>query len=83
MTSTTKPRSAATPPSIIAICIATTGRAQILGETLRELALQDRPPDRVLVCPAGPDDLPAAADVALPFSVEIVNGERGSSHQTF
>jgi GT2 family glycosyltransferase len=41
----------------IAIGIATRGRAAILGEVLAELALQTRPPDRVLVCHVTPDDI--------------------------
>ncbi len=69
------------PAPTLAICIATTGRAEILGETLRDLAGLTRVADRILVCPAGPGDLPAAAIAALPFPVEIVEGERGSSHQ--
>ena len=69
------------PPVTVAICIATTGRAAILADTLHDLAGQTRPADRVLVCPAGPDDLPLAMIAALPFPVEIVRGERGSSHQ--
>ncbi len=67
--------------SSVAICIATTGRAAILSETLRELGNQKRQPDRVLVCPAKDDDLSADEAAALPFPVEIVRGERGSSHQ--
>ena len=65
----------------IAICIATTGRAAILAEMLRGLAVQTRPADRVLVCPAAPDDLPTAVIAALPYAVEVISGERGSSHQ--
>lgn len=45
----------------IAIGIATRGRPAILAETLRELDLQTRAPDRILVChvtPSDVDDLP-------------------------
>ena len=65
----------------IAVCIATTGRAAVLTETLREIVGQTRAPDRILVCPATDDDIDRAAIVALPCPVEIVAGEAGSSHQ--
>ncbi len=60
----------------LAVCIATTGRASVLSETLREVAQQTRRPDRILVCPAHDDDL---ACPSVP--VEVVRGEPGSSHQ--
>jgi GT2 family glycosyltransferase len=49
----------------IAVAIPTIGRAAILRETLRELARQTRPPDRVLVCGAQPADV-AGAEAAAP-----------------
>ena len=62
----------------VAVCIATTGRAAVLTETLRELNRQTQRPDRVLVCPAGDGDVDLAA---LPFPVELVRGEPGLPHQ--
>lgn len=43
----------------IAIGIPTTGRPAVLAETLRELQVQTRPPDRVLVCGTSPTDISA------------------------
>ena len=63
----------------IAVCIATTGRASVLTETLREIAGQTRRSDRVLICPARADDVERLD--ALPLPVEIVTSEAGSSHQ--
>ena len=68
-------------PVTVAICIATAGRPAILAETLVELCRQTRSPDRVLVCPARPGDLPPLSLAALPWPLEIVAGEKGSSHQ--
>ena len=62
----------------IAVCIATTGRAAVLAETLRELERQVRRPDRVLVCPARDGDVDL---IALPPAVEIIHGEAGLPHQ--
>ena len=69
------------PHDRIAVLIATTGRPHVLTETLREVAAQTRRPDRVLVCPAKAADVSHAALASLPFPVEIVSGEVGSSHQ--
>ncbi|PZW48340.1 GT2 family glycosyltransferase [Humitalea rosea] len=41
----------------IALGIATRGRPGILAEVLAELAQQTRPPDRILVCHVGPEDV--------------------------
>ncbi len=66
----------------LAVCIATTGRPTVLTETLRDVMAQTRRPDRILVCPAKPEDVEAAALAALPLEVEIYYGERlGSSAQ--
>ena len=41
----------------LAVGIATRGRPDILAEVVRDLALQTRPPDRVIVCHVTPDDV--------------------------
>lgn len=41
----------------LAIGIATRGRPAILAEVLAELRRQTRPPDRILVCHVGPEDI--------------------------
>jgi GT2 family glycosyltransferase len=48
----------------IAIGIATRGRAATLAETLQEVAAQQRPPDRLLICHTVPEDIAGAAAVA-------------------
>ena len=47
----------------IVIGIPTVGRATILQETLRVLALQTRQPDRILVCGTKPSDVAGATDI--------------------
>jgi len=56
----------------IAVAIATTGRPEVLSQTLAELARQSRLPDRVAVCPAKPGDFDAQGATGLPFQVEVV-----------
>jgi GT2 family glycosyltransferase len=46
----------------IAIGIATRGRAAILGEVLKELRLQSRAPDRIIICHVTPDDVAGLAE---------------------
>lgn len=60
----------------IAIGIATRGRAAILAETLRELARQTRPPDRIIVSHVAP------ADIGPPHpGVEYLQGAAGLPRQ--
>ena len=59
-------------PAILVVCIATTGRAAVLTETLRELCRQTRRPDRVFVCPARSVDVEDAEVSALPLPLMIV-----------
>lgn len=61
----------------IAVCIATTGRAAILAETLRDVAAQTRRPDRTILCPAKDGDIDEAALATLPIPVDIVRGRSG------
>jgi glycosyltransferase involved in cell wall biosynthesis len=46
---------------LIAIGIATRGRAAILGEVLQEIRQQTRAPDRIIVCHVTPDDVAGLA----------------------
>lgn len=63
----------------IAIGIATRGRPAILAEMLRELDLQTRAPDRILVCHVTPSDV---GDVARDFpGVEFLTAEAGLPRQ--
>jgi GT2 family glycosyltransferase len=61
----------------IAVGIATAGRPDIAMATVAGLAAQSRPADRIIVCPASPQDFPGAA----PPGVEVVTGPRGLPHQ--
>ncbi len=63
----------------IAIGIATRGRPAILAEVLRELDLQTRAPDRILVCHVTPSDV---GDVPRDFpGVEFLTAEAGLPRQ--
>jgi GT2 family glycosyltransferase len=63
----------------IAIGIATRGRPAILAETLRELDLQTRPPDRILVCHVTTSDVD---DLPHDFpGVEFLTAEAGLPRQ--
>lgn len=63
----------------IAIGIATRGRPAILAEVLRELDLQTRAPDRILVCHVTPEDV---ADLPLRFpGVEFLTAAAGLPRQ--
>ncbi|KTR06962.1 hypothetical protein NS365_05685 [Aureimonas ureilytica] len=63
------------------IGIATSGRAPILNEVLRDLARQETPPARVLVCPAREEDLNFPPSETLPFEVERVHSTPGACVQ--
>lgn len=63
------------------IGIATSGRAPILNEVLRDLARQETPPARVLVCPARDEDLDFPPSETLPFEVERVHSTPGACVQ--
>lgn len=68
-------------PQRIAVCIATTGRPGILTETLRNVAMQTRRPDRVLLCPVRPNDIDEGSLQSLALPVEIVHGKAGLAAQ--
>ncbi|KTQ97868.1 hypothetical protein NS226_03865 [Aureimonas ureilytica] len=63
------------------IGIATSGRAPILNEVLRDLSRQETPPARVLVCPAREEDLDFPPNETLPFEVERVHSTPGACVQ--
>lgn len=63
----------------IAVGIATSGRPEILAETLAEIGRQTRPADRIVICPATPADCPATGN--LPVVADIVRGHRGLTAQ--
>jgi succinoglycan biosynthesis transport protein ExoP len=65
----------------IAIGIATAGRRTIVGCTLDLIARQTRLPDALIVCPAVPEDLDAAALQRLPFATAVRTGKRGLTAQ--
>ena len=67
--------------SILALCIATTGRASVLTETLRQVAQQTLRPDHVWICPAKSCDVDEAALATLPFAVTVVYGPVGLAAQ--
>lgn len=61
----------------IAVGIVTSGRPSIVPEVIAELTRQVRPPDRLLVCYASPDDIAAVA----PGSAELVPSSPGIAAQ--
>lgn len=64
----------------LAVIIATTGRAELLCQTVAQLARQIRRPDRVIVSAVGPADVAGLAE-ASPLPIEIVFAERGLPRQ--
>ena len=48
---------------------------------LQQLALQQKLPDRVIVCPANEQDFDASIAATLPYLIEVVRGARGVSVQ--
>jgi GT2 family glycosyltransferase len=65
----------------LAVGIATTGRREVLAQTVTELAAQTRPADRIIVSAVRPEDVDAVhlADLGLPL--DLVFGEPGLSRQ--
>lgn len=61
----------------ITVGIATTRRPDQVTLTLQQWGKQQRLPDRVVVCPAAPEDIDHAALRSLPFEVEVVYGGKG------
>ncbi len=65
----------------IFVAIATTGRATVLLETLRELRDQERPADAIFICPADPHDVDGDAIARLGLPIRYSRGSRGASAQ--
>lgn len=65
----------------IVVGIATTGRREVLRETLAQLERQERRPDRILICPVTSDDVDWDHAARLAIPVERIDGPRGSSAQ--
>jgi GT2 family glycosyltransferase len=65
----------------IVVGIATSGRPDVLADTVALLALQSRRPDLVIICPASPSDFDRTALAADSPPVSVVQGPRGSCHQ--
>lgn len=66
----------------VAVGIPTAGRRDTLSETLKQLAAQQRLPDRVILCPAVPNDVDSLVLSALPFATEVVAApSKGSASQ--
>jgi GT2 family glycosyltransferase len=61
----------------IAIAIATAGRREVLGDTIRFLARQSRRAEELLVCPARPEDLEPSCLEGFPCPTRIVSGPVG------
>jgi hypothetical protein len=70
-----------TRPLKVAIGIATAGRREQMPLTLAQLARQRTLPQRIVVCPAGPDDYDAADVPAIDCPLQVVSGPRGSTSQ--
>ena len=64
-------------PLHLIVGIATAGRSDVLSQTLRVLADQTRLPDRLIICPASPNDVERAAIDTFPSPVLVVSGARG------
>jgi GT2 family glycosyltransferase len=65
----------------IAIAIATTGRIQVLSDTINFLRQQTRAADALYICPASDADLDPTCLDNFPCRTEIIKGARGSSSQ--
>lgn len=65
----------------LAVGIATSGRPEIVAETLRELAKQSRLPDELVMCPASGADVRTAQFSQLPFPVRCVTAPKGLPSQ--
>jgi len=65
----------------LVVGIATVGRRATLHETLTEIARQTRLPERVIICPAGSEDVDHAAFRQLPYEIEIISSGLGLPRQ--
>lgn len=65
----------------IAVGIATSGRRDILTETILELTRQSRVADIIVVCPAKPDDIDLPALAPLGDAVQVITAPPGLTSQ--
>jgi len=65
----------------LVVAIPSTGRAQILPDTVRAIALQDRLPDLLILSLAFPEDIGELDIETLPFPVEVVMGRKSATAQ--
>ncbi len=65
----------------LVVAIPSTGRAPILPDTVRAMALQDRLPDLVILSLAFPEDIGDLDIETLPFPVKVVIGRKGATAQ--
>lgn len=73
-----------TPPTgsaRIVVGIATSGRRDVLRETLIQLDRQELRPQRILICPAASDDVDWDHAATLTIAAERIDGSQGSSAQ--
>ncbi|MBB6486063.1 glycosyltransferase family 2 protein [Rhizobium lusitanum] len=70
-----------TKPVVIVVGIATTGRREVLRDTLAQIDKQERRPDRILICPVNDSDVDWDHAAGLAVPVEHVVGPQGSSAQ--
>lgn len=68
-------------PAVIIVGIATSGRREVLRDTLEQIVRQERRPERILICPATGDDVDWDHAGRLAIPVERVEGPKGSSAQ--
>lgn len=66
-----------TPQLRIAVGIATTGRRDVLAETIDLIAQQSRQPDILVVCPVTSDDVDQAVLDRFPAPASVVRGAAG------
>jgi len=65
----------------VVVGIPTAGRREQMSRTMRQLAMQHRAPDGVLIAPATPADFDDADAAVLPCPVEVLRGPPGLTLQ--
>ncbi|MGN6095837.1 MAG: glycosyltransferase family 2 protein [Bosea sp. (in: a-proteobacteria)] len=70
-----------TKPMNIVVGIATSGRREVLRDTLAQIDRQQRRPDRILICPAAGDDVDWDHAAGLAVPAERVTGPKGLTAQ--
>lgn len=68
-------------PASIVVGIATSGRRDVLRDTLVQLDKQERRPQRILICPSTEDDVDWDHAASLTIPAERIDGQKGSSAQ--